>query len=140
MPGFEKASGVFSRTFYIDAIKQPLTMRVAPEATAVAIAGIPNAALEKSGGVWVLKVPVSTQAVRFKILLRDGAQATVDAAAKDAKIEAIETLRGGVRSWGEAVVTTIANGESSRGFASDTLTLPETNPWNSWIRPGGFDF
>ncbi|MEI6232580.1 MAG: DUF6797 domain-containing protein [Planctomycetota bacterium] len=140
MPGFDKAATVFSRTFYIESIKQPLTMRVAPDATAVALSGLPNATLEKSGGVWLLRLPVSAQPLRFKILLGDGTPESVSTVAKDAKVEAIETLRGGTRSWSEPVVTTISNGESTGGFASDTLTLPDKNPWNSLMRAGGFDF
>lgn len=31
-------------------------------------------------------------------------------------------------------------GQPSRGYAVDTLPLPEKNPWKSWIRPSGFDF
>lgn len=139
MPGLDSVSGAFERTFYIEKTSRPLVMRVAPETTAVALSGMDNSALEKIGGVWLLKLPASAQALRFKILLGDNSE-KVGAAAKAAKIEAIETFRGGPRAWPEPVVTKIIAGESARGFSSDTLALPDDNPWKSWIRPGGFDF
>ena len=140
MPGFESSSTTFTRTFFIEQLKQPLTLRVAPESVTVAIAGIQNAVLEKSEGEWMLRLPVSAQPLRFKILLGNGAQAELSAAAKASKIAAIEQLRGGPKAWGKPVITKIASGENARGFASDILTLPNSNPWNAWMRPGGFDF
>lgn len=140
MPGFESASGTFSRTFFIKDAAKPLTLRIAPESTAVALAGIPDQALSRVGGVWLLQIPATSNPLRFKILLNEGAQDRLTAAAQTATIEPIEALRGGKRTWTESVTTTIASGESAGGFSSDVLTLPEKNPWNSWMRTGGFDF
>ena len=140
MPGFEKSSGVFTRTFYIESLKQPLVLRVAAEDTTVDIAGLPNGTLEKSGGAWLLKIPTSEQPLRFKLFLCEGPQEQVSAAAKDAPIEAIEKLRGGGPLWNEKVTTKIATGENASGFATDVITLPDNNPWHSSMRAGGFDF
>jgi hypothetical protein len=38
------------------------------------------------------------------------------------------------------LTTTIKPGKGAGPFGADTLTLPEENPWQSWMRPGGFDF
>ena len=140
MPGFDPVSGAFSRTFFIKAAAKPLTLRIAPETATVALAGIPDQALSKAGGAWLLKIPAATKPLRFKILLSDGAQDKLTAAAQAAVIEPIEGLRGGTRTWNESVTTAIVSSESAGGFSSDVLTLPEKNPWNSWMRTGGFDF
>lgn len=139
-PAFDPASGAFSRTFFIKESAKPLTLRVAPEATTVALAGIPGNALKKAGGAWLLEIPAAEEPLRFTILLSDGAQDRLDAVAQATVSGKIEDLRGGVPTWQETVTTRITSGDSAGGFSSDELTLPDKNPWNSWMRPGGFDF
>jgi mono/diheme cytochrome c family protein len=48
-------------------------------------------------------------------------------------------LGGGPTRWGEEFVTRGELGAQSP-YALDTLTLPETNPWNAWIRTSALDF
>ncbi len=51
-------------------------------------------------------------------------------------------LKGGPQRW-KGTVTTQAVIGKPRGdspWAIDTLTLPDDNPWQSWMRLGGFDF
>jgi hypothetical protein len=31
-------------------------------------------------------------------------------------------------------------GQNDKAYTVDTLTIPENNPWNSWLRPTGLDF
>ena len=42
--------------------------------------------------------------------------------------------------WGETLKTPIRKGNDRDALAVDTLTVPRTNPWKSWIRFGGLDF
>ncbi|MBT5708935.1 MAG: hypothetical protein HOI66_21665 [Verrucomicrobia bacterium] len=42
--------------------------------------------------------------------------------------------------WDETLKTPIRKGNDRDALAVDTLTLPRTNPWKSWIRFGGLDF
>ena len=42
--------------------------------------------------------------------------------------------------WGETLKTPIRKGNDRDALAVDTLTVPRTNPWQSWIRFGGLDF
>ena len=66
---------------------------------------------------------------------------TAASAKDDGTIDDIELLcKGGKRIWTESVTTTIAQDQSGHGFITESLTLPDKNPWNSWIRSGGFDF
>ena len=49
--------------------------------------------------------------------------------------------KGGPARWNQVVKT---KGRLSKGskqaYVSDVLTLPNKNPWNAWMRLGGFDF
>ena len=140
LPGYDSSANVFSRTFYIEKNTKSLLLRVAPELSSVTIAGIPSSSLIKNSGSWFLKVPASTKPLRFKLLISDAAPA-VTATKDSAKIEEIELLcKGGKSVWNETVTTTITKGASGQGFISETMTLPDNNPWKSWIRSGGFDF
>ncbi len=49
-------------------------------------------------------------------------------------------LGGGPRLWDAELVTQGTLGEVSGGYALDTLTLPEENPWNAWLRTSALDF
>ena len=48
--------------------------------------------------------------------------------------------RGGPTRWPETVVTKGKVGAGKGPYVVDTLTLPDDNPWKSWMRVGGFDF
>ena len=52
----------------------------------------------------------------------------------------LEQLGGGPRLWDEELVTRGALGDPRSGYALDTLTLPEANPWNAWLRTSALDF
>lgn len=47
---------------------------------------------------------------------------------------------GGPALWTEKVVTKGRRGADKEAYVVDTITVPEQNPWNSWIRCSGFDF
>jgi glucose/arabinose dehydrogenase len=51
-----------------------------------------------------------------------------------------ELRRPGPPRWLPVLETEAAVGNEEGPFAVDTLTLPETNPWNSWLRLTGLDF
>jgi hypothetical protein len=68
-----------------------------------------------------------------------------DAAALKLKTDAVlpnlsSLVKPGPGRWGDALVTTGKLGEEKGGYASDEITLPEDNPYKSWLRPGGHDF
>jgi hypothetical protein len=51
-------------------------------------------------------------------------------------------LMGGPAHWDREMVTQGTLGDSNSAFAVDTLPYPpdDQNPWQSWMRLGGFDF
>jgi len=51
-----------------------------------------------------------------------------------------ELCRPGPARWMPALTTKGIMGEESGPLAVDRLTVPEKNPWNSWIRCTGVDF
>ena len=54
----------------------------------------------------------------------------------------LKALTGGAAGrYTDTVITTEGRGGESKGpYAIDELSLPRDNPWNSWMRIGGFDF
>lgn len=51
--------------------------------------------------------------------------------------------RGGAPLWPKTITTVGKLGaprDKNAPYVVDTITLPDDNPWKSWMRPGGFDF
>lgn len=71
---------------------------------------------------------------------RDRGASFAAALSKQTAPDVMAYCRPGPSRWLPALTTTGVNGASDGAFAVDTITLPEQNPWNSWIRPTGFDF
>ena len=49
-------------------------------------------------------------------------------------------LQGAPPRWAQDVITTSIAGKNDGAFIADEFPLPIANPWQSWLRPGGFDF
>ncbi len=53
----------------------------------------------------------------------------------------VEHLQDGASLWPERLETRVTTlGDVAGAFTVETLTLPEENPWRSWLRLGGLDF
>jgi glucose/arabinose dehydrogenase len=53
----------------------------------------------------------------------------------------LDTLtKGGPGIWGDTITTQGKLGATAGAYVVDTITPPETNPGDSWLRFGGFDF
>ncbi|HYE07298.1 MAG TPA: DUF6797 domain-containing protein, partial [Planctomycetota bacterium] len=124
-----------------------LTLISGDEATVVAVVGAATGvALRADAGRIVLDVPAA--GARLTLVIWHGA-----ADARDAALEAVlaqapgaddvraRIARGGAPRWTTpAPLTTVgALGSGDGAYVVDTLTLPEDNPWSSWLRPGGLD-
>jgi mono/diheme cytochrome c family protein len=48
--------------------------------------------------------------------------------------------RGGATRWPEVLKTRGERGSENQAYTLDTLTIPESNPWNSWFRTAALDF
>ncbi len=92
----------------------------------------------------VLTVPKSGSAQSIKVAIWSGTkkdlgkfQAAIGTVAKPQSLAAF--TKGGPARWTKPVTT---EGKLGIGgpYLVDTITIPEENPWNSWIRCSGFDF
>ncbi len=48
--------------------------------------------------------------------------------------------KGGPALWPQVITTSAKRGDESGPFVVDTVTIPEKNPWNSWMRLTALDF
>ena len=128
---------VFVRTLNLGPARQPLRVRVAPQASTVVLLG--DGSLETADGFWVASLPGGAKS---RLLVSRADPSSVEALAKsmapDMDLDGM--TRGGPAQWTAEITTTSMVGEETPGFATDTYPLPVSNPWNAWMRPGGFDF
>jgi len=95
-----------------------------------------------------LRIPAATKAHRLRVILWSGpaeglkgftdAVATVQA--EDDAPNLLALTGGGKAKWQQTVETSIQPGFATGPYATDTFALPDNNPWQSWMRLGGFDF
>ena len=128
---------VFVRTVNVGEAKQPLLLRVAPESVNVVLRG--DGVLNKAEGFWVAKLTAGAKAQLFISRVDTG---SLDTLAKTfaASTDLTPMTLGGPPKWPQVVTTTSVAGKAEGAFAADDFTLPLDNPWQSWMRPGGFDF
>ena len=128
---------VFVRTINVAESKQPLWLRVTPENVNVVLRG--EGRLTKDGGFWVAKLPSEAKAQLF---ISKVDPASLDTLAKTfaAPLDLTPLTQGGPSKWPQVVTTTSVAGKEDGAFAADDFTLPLDNPFQSWMRPGGFDF
>jgi hypothetical protein len=129
-PGWIESGPVFTRTLNVGPAKKPLLLRVAPESVNVALTG--EGSLRKQNGFWIAELP-------------GGAKTRLSISREPVKPEGapldLELLtRGGPSRWPQEITTTSVAGKPDGAFIADTFPLPVDNPWQSWMRPGGFDF
>lgn len=128
---------VFTRTLNVASAAKPLLLRVAPEALNVVLAG--DGALRKDGGFWVAELP---SGAKTRLFISETDPASLAALAKSSlePLDLAPLTKGGPAQWTEEVITTSEVGQSAGAFATDKFPLPIKNPWQAWMRPGGFDF
>ena len=124
-------NAIFTRTLNVGATKKPLWLRVAPDSVNVVLSG--DGSLRKDGGFWIAEL---SSGAKTRLYISRAEIATMLKASLD-----LEPLtRGGPPRWTQEVTTTSVAGKTDDPFIADTFTLPTENPWESWMRPGGFDF
>ena len=156
----------FRRIFHVAGSDAPLTLRVCDvnlpaqeNATPFmegAIAGVVGktstwtrvvgapAKAEIAEGRLQIRLPKMTAPTDFQVLVwngsselakKDASEGIVPAPAIDPK-----TLRGGGAMRWPQTVTTKGRLGSGGPYVVDTATIPESNPWRSWMRLVAFDF
>jgi len=128
---------VFTRTLNIAAPRGSLQLRVAPETVNVVLAG--DGILRKDGGFWIAEFRGASK-TRLFISRADPASLAALAKTFTGALDLEPLTHGGPPRWPQEVVTTSEAGNQGGPFIADTFPLPVENPWQSWMRPGGFDF
>lgn len=128
---------VFSRTINLAESKEPLKVRVALEEMSVVLRG--DGSLAKEDGFWVATLPSASKS-RLFISRADPASLDSLANTEDPALDLAPLTLGGPAKWTQTVTTTSVAGDESGPFITDDFPLPIENPWQSWLRPGGFDF
>lgn len=128
---------ILVRTVNVTEAKQPLFLRVAPDGVNVVLKGAGE--LKRENGFWIAKLDSGAQA-RFFISRVD--PGSLDTMAKNftAPLDLAPLTKGGPAQWPQTVATTSVAGKEESAFIADDFSLPVENPFQSWMRPGGFDF
>jgi hypothetical protein len=128
---------VFVRTVNVGETQQPLWLRVAPESVHVVFHG--RGQLTKENGFWFAKLDSGTQS-RLFISKVDPASLETMAQSSTSPFDLTPLTQGGPAQWSQTVTTTSVAGKEDGALVADDFTLPHDNPFQSWLRPGGFDF
>ena len=161
--------GIFVRRLEIDKVleKSPMTMLVCevPDAkqssdssatwmafqhgaqtTVVALIGATGKLSMTDGGAVTIAFHASTTPAAHAVAIWKGANEKVADVRKSIadivapKLELSAKLKGGAANWPEIVTTAGKRAPDTGPYVVDTITLPNQNPWKSWIRCSGFDF
>ncbi len=140
------ATPVFTRTVNVKEVhlsewSTPLpALRVAPASVNVVMQG--RGELKRENGFWVARLPHQPHAshVRFFISRLDPASLETMAKSVTAPLDLTPLTLGGPSRESQTVTTTSVAGKEDAEFITDDFPLPHDNPWQSWMRPGGFDF
>ena len=146
LPGYvEYGKGsVYTRTFRISPGKDDLVSRLDHEKSELSfdLKGTNLASIVKEEGFICLKIKSSKKPQLFVLGFSSSDESTVASLLSD-PIDPLGLTKGGPSRFGQQVITTKGQkGNEEDPFAVDVLTVPnkDQNPWNSWMRLGGFDF
>ena len=131
---------IYSRILNIEAGEKTLFHRIAPDSVNVAVTGN-EVKLAKKDGYHLLTVPPGKN-LNIQILIsKRSSDELTKLTAGISKVEKLSDLtKGGATQWPQIVETKVKTGNSDSAYAVDEITVPYKNPWNSWMRIGGFDF
>jgi cytochrome c5 len=153
LPGFEQKEGstAFTRTLNIGKSSRDLVMRVAPEEALVALRAATQAAtIITTNGLRLLTVKAAATPLNLKMFIAapktnsSGATTQLLSIASQSWSDLdLRTLtNGGPARWNPPIATRGKLGSEDGPFAVDEITTPPdiSNPWQTWMRFGGFDF
>jgi len=109
-----------------------------------------TAAVEQAppGATWqiarnhiLLKVPAANAAREFKLVIGNPKPVGTSPYESARSVVDVDTMtHGGPARYPQLIETQGVLGKGTQPYVVDTLTLPDDNPWKSWMRIGGFDF
>lgn len=128
---------ILVRTVNLAEAKQPLFLRVAPDSMNVVLNG--EGELKRENGFWVAKLASGAQT---RLFISRVDPASLDTMAKNfaVPLDLAPLTKGAPAQWPQTVPTTSVAGKDDAAFIADDFSLPVENPFQSWMRPGGFDF
>ncbi len=156
LPGMEAAGKVITRSFNLAKFSAASSMVVSElpggagaieggvatlkggdSTLSAALIGAPaDVTLVVDGERILMKVPAGAAGV-FKLALSSDAAAAKSASAA---VDPATLTKGGPALWAKTIDTKGAVGNNANGYAVDTLTLPDDNPYGSKLRLAGVDF
>lgn len=159
-PHFNRGEGdgkrCFYRTFHLSPTRRSLSMLVcntAPGTPGVdgyvqvglvreprRTADPEGITIARDGALTVLKLDPSDRARVFELFVTWHAEKSSGLAVGREVNDPAALTRGGPRRHPEPVVTKGVLGTGDSAYVVDALTLPNENPWKSWMRPSGLDF
>ncbi len=99
---------------------------------------------DTAGNVFVTVTPKKNRAaIQIGIWSGDrlDLESFIAATKEDSNLPNLEMMtRGGPAQFGDPLTVPGRLGSGDGAYVVDTITVPEENPWNSWIRCSGFDF
>ena len=168
MPEFDAATGTFSRNLSIGVL--PRSMRLAvtdilQESGLVLTSATSGRGLRFEGGSKVLLLGIVGGPAEAKLIFENGRAVAKIPASKtkslikivigsaDESLEAFRQrmergspidpekyIRGGPPRWNKEILTTGELGKGQGAYVVDTIGLPVTDAWHSWMRVSAFDF
>ena len=128
---------ILVRTVNVAEAKQPLFLRVAPDGLNVVLKGAGE--LKREKGFWIAKL---ASGAKSRLFISRVDPASLDTMAKNfaAPLDLAPLTKGAPAQWPQTVTTTSVAGKDDTAFIADDFSLPVENPFQSWMRPGGFDF
>jgi len=150
LPGFEQNGGVsgFSRTFNIGKSSHDLVLRVAPTNVLGVLVGASRVQLSPEKGFNVIRIPAAVTPLNLKILVGQTSTPANHGGLIELAVRARPAadlqpmLKGSPPRWNQTILTQGRAISNQGAFAVEVIAHPEdeANPWQSWMRPGGFDF
>ena len=101
-----------------------------------------DAKLARDGGRVHLEIGASEQAQDVRVAMWTTTEGDgIDEIALDGEtVDLAAMTKGGARRYPETLKTEGSMGTGDGAFVVDTITVPSSNPWNSRLRFGAFDF
>jgi hypothetical protein len=97
----------------------------------------------QEGGRLTLRIPPLPASTLFRVVLgsgRAGDRPVLHTLLRGAPEDPAPLTRGGPSRYPAEVVTRGAAARTGSPYEVDTITVPDENPWKSWMRFGGLDF
>lgn len=136
-------SGIFIRQLQLGAREQELVTLLGEQSDDLnfVVTGAKGTSIQTKNGLTYLHIPKGKETINLMLGFAK-MDATKIKKQLPAPLDLTALLKGGQQRYQQVITTKGTQVKDSGPFSLDTLTIPdkEDNPWNSWMRLGGFDF